>query len=285
MTEPDLPHAGDRLRRVADDFLALHHTLKGSKPVAGIPAFDPLSSPYATAQGLATTTLGLLLTASAHPLAHSSRAGHHAIEYLGHTLRLASTTATHLADAIALAAEYHRIDGQPDPATGRTLPRRPQRRDSLDTHLQAAARLLREGYLRATDAAEFLDAAQHHGRPPQSPDPERALATAPATTAPRLTSAQRGALRMISRGYARLYESANGKEFIETGTSTKITMATLGSLRGKGFVEQERDGSPLYVGRRLLLTPAGQQALDTATEITVSGPAPAPARASAVRSR
>lgn len=283
MTESDLPRAGDRLRHIADDFLALHHTLKASKPVAGIPAFDTLAAQYATAQGLVTTTLSLLLTASTHPLAFSSRAGHHAIEYLGYTLRLGSTATAHLADAIALAAEYHRIDGLPDPATDRTRPRRPQRRDSLDTHLQAAASLLREGYLRATDAAEFLDAAQRHARAPHPSAPEPV--PAPATAPPRLTSAQRGALRLIERGYARLHARADGRPFVETGTSTKITMSTLTALHGKGLVTQERDKGPVYSGRRLLLTPHGQQALDANRDITGSNAAPALAPASAARTR
>ncbi|MFD9817506.1 hypothetical protein [Streptomyces violascens] len=272
MTDQPQSHAGDRLRSIADDFLALRRTVDNSKPIAGAPAFDELASQYATAQGIATTALTYLLTASTHPLAYGSAAGHAAIEYLGHTVRLGTNATAQLASAISVAAEYHRIDAQPDPATGRTRPRPSARRDALDALLKLAADLLGEGYVRATDAAEFLDKAETRARreaakrragpAPVTPgDPQQATAPSPASAVRALSSAQRGALRMIQRGYARLHQDPDGKHRIETGTSTRITMATFDSLRGKGLIEAEEGGRLLYSGRRLLLTASGEQAL------------------------
>ncbi|MFE9407448.1 hypothetical protein ACFYN0_01390 [Streptomyces sp. NPDC006704] len=274
MTDHPQSRAGDRLRSIADDFLALRRTVENSKPIAGVPAFDELASQYATAQGITNTALTYLLTASTHPLAYGSAAGHSAIEYLGHTVRLGTDATAQLASAISVAAEYHRIDAQPDPATGRTRPRPSRRRDALDAHLKIATSLLGEGYVRAADAAEFLDKAEararheaekHHADPTLATpeDPRQAAALSPASPVRALSSAQRGALRMIQRGYARLHQNPDGKHRIETGTSTRITMATFESLRGKGLIKAEDGGRLLYSGRRLLLTGAGEQALHT----------------------
>ncbi|MFD7017483.1 hypothetical protein [Streptomyces sp. NPDC059928] len=286
MTDHTPPRAGDRLRSIADGFLALRRTVENSKPIAGAPAFDELASQYATAQGIANTALTYLLTASTHPLAYGSAAGHAAIEYLGHTVHLGADATAQLASAISVAAEYHRIDAQPDPATGRTHPRPSQRRDALDAHLKLAAGLLGEGYVRATDAAEFLDQAEARARheaekhrtgpAPVTPgDPQQAAALRSVSPVRALSSAQRGALRMIQRGYARLHQDPDGRHRIETGTSTRITVATFESLRGKGLVEAEEGGRLLYTGRRLLLTDAGEQtlhALDSTAPALAPGP-------------
>lgn len=151
--------------------------------------------------------------------------------------------------------------------------------------------------MRATDAAEFLDKAEARARreteerrtgpAPVAPrDPQQVTALRPAAPVRSLSSAQRGALRMIQRGYARLHQGPDGKHRIETGTSTRITMATFESLRGKGLIEAEDGGRLLYSGRRLLLTGTGEQAVQALhSPAPATSPAAPASRAPATRSR
>ncbi|MFB7645631.1 hypothetical protein ACFC0S_00085 [Streptomyces sp. NPDC056084] len=264
-SSPGMP--GDRLRAIADGFLDLSRALDRSNPVAGLQSLNSLAKPYATARELANTSLFLLLSASSHPLAMDTVEGHYAVESLGHCVRVGTTVTHRIASALQIAAQYHRIDGVNE-AAGRLQPRPAQRQDELTAHLQAAVPLAKEGYTRATDAAQALDAAEqrrrreagqaHAGTSASHDEARTAAIGSPATG---LSPAQRGALRMIRRGYARLHENEAGKRRIETGTSTKITMATYESLRGRGLINSESSGRPLYSGRRLLLTHAGEQAL------------------------
>lgn len=279
MTDHPRSQAGDRLRGIADDFLALHRDPERSNPVAGLESVSLLSSRYACAQGIANAALSLLLTLSTHPLAYRSADGHYAIEYLGRAVQLGADATARLATAVSLATEYHRIDGLPDPATGRTRPQRPVRRPELKEQLDHAATLLGTGYVHATDAAQFLDAAEHRAhreatgprtRVEATPGPAVEPTAAAPASALGLSRAQETALHAVSRGYARLHESADGKPRIETGPTPRISAATLASLQTKGLVEPESGLSVHYTGRRLLLTAEGSRALASI------GPAPSP---------
>ncbi|MFD7013899.1 hypothetical protein [Streptomyces sp. NPDC059928] len=163
MTDTPTGLPGDRLRAIADGFLCLRRQLDHSNPVAGVQSLDALARHYGAAQELGNSALFLLLTASTHPLAMNTVEGHYAVESLGHCVQLGVAVTERLASALRVAAQYHRIDGV-NPSTRRLEPRRPERQEELTQHLKAAVPLAEQGYARASDAAQFLDAAQQRRR-------------------------------------------------------------------------------------------------------------------------
>lgn len=96
------------------------------------------------------------------------------------------------------------------------------------------------------------------------------------TSKPKLTAAQRSALRALTSENGRLYERLGGGLFVTCGSGgTQISPATLQALENRDLVRVDHT-TPVLSGQKITLTPAGQQALD------LQPPAPGTAPASPV---
>ncbi|WP_216588000.1 hypothetical protein [Streptomyces brasiliscabiei] len=150
---------------LGDDFAVLRRAVARARPVAGVVSFAPLAQHVGTTMGLATTALGHVLATAEQPFTATS-SGRSAIEYLARAAQHATEAVAQLTTALAVAAEYQRIDAQPDPLTGDRGPRAPVRREALDRHMASAVdRLaLAEAACHST-AALLADAARPLIRP------------------------------------------------------------------------------------------------------------------------
>ncbi|WP_433892552.1 hypothetical protein [Streptomyces sp. CA-111067] len=163
-------------------------------------------------------------------------------------------------------------------------------------HREARA-VIREGLKQAAHTMEVCETACHYSAtalardtaalPAGSVSPVAAAhAPAPAAGAPqpKLSPAQQAALRSITAGGVKMYESGrNGPLRIAAGAGVRITMPTYDRLESLGLVGRDTRGG-FYGGQKLYTTDAGRTAL-AALDATATTRLPAPAAPTAARRR
>ncbi|MFD3760486.1 hypothetical protein [Streptomyces sp. NPDC058622] len=212
-----------------------------------------LASWYATAQGLATTALAQLLAACEQPYAHTTVSGHHAVEALGQLAEHSAGIAVHIVGAVTVAAEYHRIDGVPDPVTGRISAQPTVHRQALDQHIAAALALIPAARAACHNAVAFTESAALR---------EAGRAAEPAPL-PELNWAEEQALRLITDDQVLLSADRRNRRRIWTGSGERISTSTVDSLTEQQLIRLDASGS-LAAGQRLRPTEQGRRALDVA---------------------
>ncbi|MFI0743027.1 hypothetical protein ACH4PU_33890 [Streptomyces sp. NPDC021100] len=250
--------AVEQLARLTHDFATLHQQLHRDRLTAGTQSLPTLATRYATAQGLTATSLSLLLSVAEQPWAHEVATGRSAVEYLGHLTRAAGSATGCITGAAAIAAEFHRIDGQP----GSDGPRPARFRAALDEQLAGAAAVLKDAPAMGLSAARFIeDATRTYSRTTgasMSPDADRASAL---TGAPvKVTDTQHRALEVIARHDVRVYQDRGHRQHVTTGAGDRITICTAEALLSKGLIRQDNTTS-LFTGQRLRLTKTGRDTL------------------------
>ncbi|WP_412078772.1 hypothetical protein ACLF6K_35785 [Streptomyces xanthophaeus] len=246
-------HAIERLRALSRDYGTLIEILDSAHPVAGTPALPELASWYGTAQGLSTAALALLLAASEQPYAHTTLSGHQAVEALGQLVKHSADITTRIAGTVRIAAEYHRIDGIPDPVTGRMSARPAVHRQDLDQWISRTLAMIPAARAACANAIAFTEAAGLR---------EAARAGEPAPL-PELNWAEHQALRLITDDQVLLSADRRNHRRVWTGSGERISPGTLDSLTEKQLIRLDASGS-LAAGQRLRPTEQGRQALDTA---------------------
>ncbi|MFZ3548811.1 hypothetical protein ACODT3_25000 [Streptomyces sp. 4.24] len=271
----------ERLRVLGEDFTALHAALRVDRLVAGTVSLPALATRYANAQGLAASSLSLLLCLAEEPYAHGTADGRAAVKDLGRLARTAAETTAQIANAAALAAEDHRFDGHPDP----TQPPPAWKAAALDKYLAAAAALIQYAPDTCQSAADFTDNAAR--RTALSVPPGQALSGTAAKSHPwaaapvTLPPAQQQALRLVDGHQVEVYEALSsraGRRRVRTGAADRIPIQTVDALFAKGLIWRDT-GTSRFAGQRLHLTEAGRDALQSLGPAPVPAPAPAPVRA------
>ncbi|MFZ3548813.1 hypothetical protein ACODT3_25010 [Streptomyces sp. 4.24] len=199
--------------------------------------------------------------------------GHHSVESLGQLAKISADIAAHLAGAVAMAAEYHRIDGLPDPATGRMTAQPAVRRQALDQHITSAFALIKSARAACHNAAAFTETAalREATRPAKSaPAPAHKAGPAPTAAPPKLTAAQHRALHLIHTSTVTYSQWPRKRPDVSSGSPERITTRSVDSLMEKRLIRRDVSSS-LHQGQRLHPTDAGLQALRRL------GPAPEPA--------
>ncbi|MFJ9551218.1 hypothetical protein [Streptomyces erythrochromogenes] len=271
----------ERLRVLGEDFTALHSALRGDRLVAGTVSLPALATRYANAQGLAASSLSLLLGLAEEPYAHGTADGRAAVKDLGRLAKAAAETTAQIANAAALAAEDHRFDGHPEP----TQPRRAWKAATLDKYLAAAAAFIQYTPDTCQSAADFSESAARHAELSVLPgqglsgteEKSHPRAAAPVT----LTPTQQKALRFIDGHRVEVYEaftSRVGRRRVRTGAADRIPIQTVDALFAKRLIQRDT-GTSRYAGQRLHLTEAGRDALQSLGPAPVPAPAPSPVRA------
>lgn len=190
------------------------------------------------------------------------------MESLGQLAKISADITAHLVGAVAVAAEYHRIDGLPDPATGRGAARPSDRRDALDLCMADAVALIKPALAACHNAATFTEAAELRAAAARIPVRRADPMQAPSEP-PKLTDHQHRALHLIQTQEITLWQWPRKRPTVSTGTQERITFRSVDALEKKELIRTDR--SALYSGQRLRITEAGRRALDRL------GPAPAPA--------
>ncbi|MFI5863750.1 hypothetical protein [Streptomyces sp. NPDC051546] len=268
-----------RLRSLSADFGALGELLSGERPVAGYSSLPKLTSWYATAQGQSAAALTLLLTSAEQAYAHTTVSGRHAVGSLGQLVKISSDITSHVMAAVAVAAEYHRVDGLPDPPNGRMTNRPSVRRSDLDDHLDRAVELIRPARAACHNTATFTETAalREASRPPTPAEPAelgRSTFDIPqppsASTSVTLTAIQHRALHLIHTSTVKYSQWPRKRPVVDSGSPERITARSVDALEDKRLVTRDfRTG--LHAGQRLHLTSDGLQVLRRL------GPAPEPA--------
>ncbi|MER5782631.1 hypothetical protein ABT104_13025 [Streptomyces mobaraensis] len=256
-TSPAAARAVEQLSRLADDFATLHRQLGRDRLTAGTESLPALATRYAHAQGLTATSLSLLLTVAAQPWAHEASAGRSAVEYLGHLARAAGDATGCITSAAALAAEFHRIDGQP----GSVGPQPARFRAIFDQQLAEAAAALKDAPAMCVSAARFVeDATRVVSRAAAAPSPATGRASALAEAPVGVSDTQHRALEVIARHDVRVYQGRNHRQHVTTDTADRITIRTAEALVSKGLIRRDNTTS-LFTGQRLRLTKTGRNTL------------------------
>ncbi|WP_434596474.1 hypothetical protein [Streptomyces sp. A5-4] len=252
----EAPRTIERLHALSTDLGAFGELLTGARPVAGSGGLPTLASWYATAQGLSTTTLVLLLHTAEQPYAHTTMSGHLTVEVLGELAKTSSDITAHVMDAVAMAAKYHRLDSYPDSANEPTSAQPAVRRLALDEIKPARAA--------CHNAATFTETASLR----------QATRTAESAPVPELNLAERHALRLIANDPVLLTADRSTRQ-IWTGSGERISTETVDSLTDKHLIRLDASGSPA-TGQRLRVTDQGRRALDTpGNPSTLANPSPA----------
>lgn len=240
----------EHLRSLADDFTALNTTLNKARPIAGTEGLPALATWYANAEGLSATALSLLLGMSAQPYAHTTVSGHHAVEALGQLAKISTDITAHIVSAVAVATEYHRIVGLPDPASGGMAAQPATRGCTLDLHLDDAIALIKPALDACHNAAAFTETAGLR---------EETRAAEPAPL-PELNPRERRALRCIADHQVLLFVDIMNTRRIWTGSGERVSIKSVDSLAEKRLILLDHSGS-LRAAQRLRLTEAGHRAL------------------------
>ncbi|MFD8980481.1 hypothetical protein [Streptomyces sp. NPDC059564] len=268
-----------RLHSLSADLGAFGELLSGERPIAGSGSLPQLASWYATAQGHSAAALTLLLRSAEQGYAHSTVSGHHAVGSLGQLANISSVIADHVMAAVAVAAEYHRIDGLPDPATGRMTSRPSVPRRDLDDHLDRAVELIRPARAACHNAAAFTETAalREASRTPAPAEPPELGRNAFDVPQPpsasgkvTLTAIQHRALHLIHTSTVKYSQWPRKQPVVDSGSPERITVRSVDALADKRLVARDVS-TGLHVGQRLHLTPDGLQVLRRL------GPAPEPA--------
>ncbi|MFZ3470467.1 hypothetical protein ACODT3_24370 [Streptomyces sp. 4.24] len=260
----EAPRTIERLHALSTGLGAFGELLIGTRPVAGSGGLPTLASWYATAQGLSTTALVLLLHTAEQPYAHTTMSGHLTVEVLGELAKTSSDITAHVMDAVAMAAKYHRLDSYPDSANEPPSAQPAVRRLALDEHLDRAAALIKPARAACHNAATFTETASLR----------QATRTAESAPVPELNLAERHALRLIANDPVLLTADRSTRQ-VWTGSGERISTETVDSLTDKHLIRLDASGSPA-TGQRLRVTDQGRRALDTpGNPSTLADPSPA----------
>lgn len=197
----------------------------------------------------------MLLTASEQPYAHTTVSGHHAVEALGQLARCSADVTAHIVGAVAIATEYHRIDGVPDLVTGRIAARPALHRQDLDQHIARTLGLIPAARAACHDAIAFTQTAALR-------EATRAAEPAPL---PELSRAERQALLLITDDQVLLSADRRNRRRVWAGSGDRISPGTVDSLTEMKLIRLDASGS-LAAGQRLRPTEQGRQALDSARQ-------------------
>lgn len=265
------PRTIKRLHTLSTDIDAFGELLTGARPVAGSGGLPTLASWYATAQGLSSTALVLLLNTTEQPYAHTTVSGHHAVGSLGQLVKVSSDITARVMGAVAVAAEYHRVDGLPDHATGRMSAQPSVHQRALDEHLDSAAALIKPARAACHNAAAFTETAGLR-------EATRAAEPAPVLE---LNMAERRLLRLIADDPVLLAADRRNTRRIWTGSGERISTETVDSLTDKELIRLDASGS-VAAGQRLRVTDQGRRVLDASRNPgTPADPSPAVAQQAA----
>lgn len=264
----EAPRTIERLHALSTDLGAFGELLTGVRPVAGSGGLPTLASWYATAQGLSTTALVLLLNTAEQPYAHTTMSGHLAVEVLGELAEISSDITAHVMDAVAVAAKYHRLGRYPDSADEPVSAQPAVRGLALDGHLDRAVALIKPARAACHNAATFTETASLR----------QAARAAGATPVPETNVAERRALRLIADDLVLLAADRRSTPQIWTGSGERISTETVDSLTDKELIRLDAGGSPA-TGQRLHVTDQGRRVLDApGNPSTLTDPAPAVAQ-------
>ncbi|MEU9001247.1 hypothetical protein [Streptomyces sp. NPDC048551] len=264
----EAPRTIERLHTLSTDLGVFHELLTGARPVAGSGGLPTLASWYATAQGLSATALTLLLTTSEQGYAHTTVSGHHAVESLGQLVKASSDITAHVMGAVAVAAEYHRVEGLPDPATGRTASQPAVRRPALDGHLDRAVELIQAARAACHNAVAFTETAALR----------EAARTPAAARLPELSRAEHQALRAIADGQVLLAADRRNRRTLWSSSGDRVSTESVDRLMDKELIRLDPSGS-LAAGQHLRPTELGRTILD------IPQPPPAPVTLTAIQHR
>ncbi|WP_327417533.1 hypothetical protein [Streptomyces sp. NBC_01233] len=185
--------------------------------------------------------------------------GHHAVEALGQLAKRSADITNRIAGAVAIAAEYHRIDGIPDPVTGQMSARPATHRQDLDGWIAATLAIIPAARAACHNAIAFTETAALR---------EAARAAEPAPL-PELNWAEHQALRLITEDQVLLSHDRRNHRRVWTGSGDRISPGTVDSLTEKQLICLDASGS-LAAGQRLRPTERGLQALDTARQLPIT---------------
>ncbi|MFG2979372.1 hypothetical protein ACGFYY_41105 [Streptomyces sp. NPDC048331] len=268
-TSSEASRTTTRLHSLSADFGAFGELLSGERPVAGSDSLPQLASWYATAQGHSAAALTLLLTSTEQGYTHTTVSGHHAVGSLGQLAKISSDITAHLMAAVSVAAEYHRIDGLPDPTTGRTTSRPSVPRRDLDDHLDRAVELIWPARAACHNAAAFTETAalreaSRAPAPAEPPNPGRSIFDIPQSPSTpdkvTLTAIQHRALHLIHTSTVTYSQWPRKRPVVDSGSPERIPVRSVDALADKRLVARDVS-TGLQVGQRLRLTPDGLQVL------------------------
>ncbi|UQS30280.1 hypothetical protein J5J01_00275 [Streptomyces fradiae] len=285
---PDPDEIAGALRRLGHMLEDLRGTVRGFAFEPGTNALEKLAVPLQTAQTLTTRAVDCLrsLTQSSYASNPYSRS---TLTLLASTVACVCVAAAHVSEALAAnPADDKGFRGTPEEAASTQAARNAEALPVMTEHLTQAAEeleLARIGCFHAasgiTGRTRLLDSKATDSA---SASPKRTRRSTPPA---RLSPAQQTALRALARDGARLHESlSSGKRRVVTEDGTRITSATLESLRGRQLVHVDNSTS-LFHGQRITLTPAGREAAAALSPIRseTTGPAGPPAAPSAAPRR
>ncbi|MCX5126812.1 hypothetical protein [Streptomyces sp. NBC_00347] len=185
--------------------------------------------------------------------------GHHAVEALGQLARRSAEITSRIVGTVAIATEYHRIDGVPDSVTGRISARPAVHRQDLDQHIARTLGLIPAARAACHNAIAFTETAALR---------EAILATEPAPL-PELNRAERQALQLITDDQVLLSADRRNRRRVWAGSGDRITSGTVDSLTEMRLIRLDASGS-LAAGQRLHPTEQGRRALDGARQPPVT---------------
>jgi hypothetical protein len=277
-----------KLRVLAAAFLTLKARLTHDRAALDAGGLDWLIARVGDSQRLTTGALERLEHLTGTQLA--AVPGHcETLECLAAIAQDSAGATRSLATAVA-AFPFEAAGFDPQPDADAT--------DQIREHRHREARaVMRKALKQAAHTMEVCESACHYAATTlvrdTAPLPVRSVssvaadhtpAPAPGVPQPKLTPAQHAALRSITAGGVKMYESGmNGPLRIAAGTGVRITMPTYDRLESLGFVGRDTS-SGFYGGQRLYTTDAGRTAL-AALDATATTRLPAPAASPGARRR
>ncbi|MFD6989285.1 hypothetical protein [Streptomyces sp. NPDC059943] len=281
MPSLNLPEQAQQVRDLAHGFEALRDRVRGVSYTPGTDALRQIGPLLLTTQDL-TATLLVRLGALANSPYTRTPGSHASLECLS-SLVLASTLA-----GIDLARALHA-----NPLEGAAFPGYPaySESDRVARHATAIPRMT--GHL--TDAAHQLDLSAtgcHYvatGITSDLADTHDQAKSGQQTAGPALSPAQYDALKALSAGEGKLYESPRrglGVTRVVTHNGTRVSIATYRALVKRELVTADTSTS-LFHGQKITVTGDGQRAQaqhrPAAAPAALAAPVPAASRAQKAR--
>ncbi|MFH8293643.1 hypothetical protein [Streptomyces sp. NPDC018059] len=248
----NLAEQEQHLRDLAMEFDALRTRIRDLSYTPGSDALRQIGPLLVKSQELTATTLVRLsaLDGSAFTEIAGSRAS---LDCLASVVAASSLAANDLAHAL----EANPYDGAPFPGypaddeAVRTA-RRTEAAPRLAEHLANAAYQCEMSLVGCNYLVRHIATAQEQAKPTQP------------TTDPELTAAQYDALKALSPGDGRLYESSQrgmGRTRVAAPDGTRVSITTFRVLAKHGFVAVDTSTPLFHLGQKITVTEQGQQAL------------------------
>ncbi|MEU7646344.1 hypothetical protein [Streptomyces huasconensis] len=248
----NLAEQEQHLRDLATEFGALDTRIQDLSYTPGSDALRQIGPLLVKSQELTAAALARLsaLDGSAFTDLAGSRAS---LECLASVV-VASTAAT---NDLANALDVNPYEGAPFPGhpAGDEAVRTARHTEALPElaiHLTNAAYHCDMSAVGCNYVARHLATAQEQSKPAQP------------TAVPKLTAAQYDALKALSLGEGRLFESSQrglGRPRVAASDGTRVPITTFGVLTKHGFVAVDTSTPLLHGGQKITVTEQGQQAL------------------------